>query len=106
MALFEHNKTNKIVNCKSFIYATAHNKAVDWIKKKSEEYGDKKMEEHIDAKDIKQKEDINLTYKQELMQKYLDLLQPREKEIVHLYFYEDKAYEEIAELLGTNKNTI
>jgi len=57
------------------------------------------MENHIDTADTTHKENINLSYKQELMSKYLEMLQPREKEIVHLYFYEDKSYEDIATLL-------
>lgn len=106
ISLYEYNKDNNIDNCKSFLYTTAHNKAIDHIKKKSEEYTTNKMENYIDESDLDHKDKINLTYKQELMVKYLEMLQPREKEIVHLYFYEDKSYEDIATILWTNKNTI
>lgn len=104
IALFEYNQANHIENIKTFLYVTAHNKAVDLIKKVPENY--KVHEYEIDKKDIEHKKNIDLTYKQKLMQKYLQMLQPREKEIVHLYFYENKSYEEIADLLWTNKNTI
>jgi RNA polymerase sigma factor (sigma-70 family) len=40
------------------------------------------------------------------MQKYLSLLQPKEREIIHLFYYENKSYEEIAQYLWSNKNTI
>ena len=106
ISLYEYNKDHDITSCKNFLYTTAHNKAVDLIKKKSEEYVDQKMKYQVDTADIKHKENINLSYKQQLMSKYLAMLQPREKEIVHLYFYEDKSYEDIAQILGTNKNTI
>jgi RNA polymerase sigma factor (sigma-70 family) len=36
----------------------------------------------------------------------LEQLQPKEREIIHLFYYEGKSYEEIAEYLWSNKNTI
>lgn len=52
-----------------------------------------------DPENEKQKTNINLTYQQKLMQKYLEQLQPKEREIIHLFYYEGKSYEEIAEYL-------
>lgn len=107
IALFEYNKENLIRNCKTFLYTTAHNKAIDIMKKKTEGYGEKLSQRNeVDVHDIQKKELLHLRYKQQLVQKYLLMLQPREKEVVHLFFYEDKSYEEISEILGTNKNTI
>jgi RNA polymerase sigma-70 factor (ECF subfamily) len=107
MALYEFNKINEVTNCKQFLYATAHNKAVDWIKKKSEDYNQEMLKDNaIDNKDIENKNNLNLTFKQKLMQKYLNMLNSEEKDVVHLYYYEDKSYEEIAQIIGSNKNTV
>lgn len=107
MALYEFNKINEVTNCKQFLYTTAHNKAVDWIKKKSEDYNQEMLKDNaIDNKDIENKNNLNLTFKQKLMQKYLNMLNSEEKDVVHLYYYEDKSYEEIAQIIGSNKNTV
>lgn len=107
ITLYEYNKINIVNNCKSFLYASAHNKAIDLIRKKSEVYTHETIEnEIIDPKDEWYKDNTNLTYQQRLMQKYLSLLQPKEREIIHLFYYEEKSYEEIAKYLWSNKNTI
>ena len=107
IGLFEYNKTNTIKNCKSFLYTSAHNKAIDLIRKKSELYTNDWVEDQvIDIQSENKKDELNLTYQQKLMQKYLSLLQPKEREIIHLFYYENKSYEEIAQYLWSNKNTI
>ncbi len=105
--LYEYNKEHIINNCKNFLYTSAHNKSIDLIRKKSEIYThDALQDQMIDPENDNQKIKINLTYQQKLMQKYLGLLQPKEREIIHLFYYESKSYEEIAEYLWSNKNTI
>lgn len=59
-----------------------------------------------DPENENQKTTINLSYQQQLIQKYLEQLQPKEREIIHLFYYEGKSYEEIAGYLWSNKNTI
>lgn len=49
-----------------------------------------------DPENENQKTTINLSYQQQLIQKYLEQLQPKEREIIHLFYYEGKSYEEIA----------
>ncbi len=79
------------------MYTSAHNKSIDLIRKKSEVYTHDTLQDQItDPENEKQKTNINLTYQQQLMQKYLEQLQPKEREIIHLFYYEGKSYEEIA----------
>lgn len=100
IALYEYNKTQTITSCKSFLYTTAHNKSIDLIRKKSELYTNSTVEEQIlDPENDKHKNSINLNYQQQLMQKYLKQLQPKEREIIHLFYYENQSYEEIAQYL-------
>jgi len=75
----------------------SHNKAVDHIKKISEEYNHDFIQDiRIDEQDVEMKEKLNLNFQQDLMNKYLDMLQLTERQVLHLYFYEEKSYEEIA----------
>jgi RNA polymerase sigma-70 factor (ECF subfamily) len=105
--LYEYNKEHLINSCKNFLYTSAHNKSIDLIRKKSEVYTHDTLQDQItDPENEKQKTNINLTYQQQLMQKYLEQLQPKEREIIHLFYYEGKSYEEIAGYLWSNKNTI
>lgn len=107
IVLYEYNKTNKIDNCKSFLYTMSHNKAVDHIKKISEEYNHDFIQDiRIDEQDVEMKEKLNLNFQQDLMNKYLDMLQLTERQVLHLYFYEEKSYEEIAVITWSNKNTV
>ena len=107
ITLYEYNKINEVKNCKSFLYTTAHNKSIDLIRKKSEQYTQSTIEDQvIDHQNEYEKDKTNLNFQQKLMQRYLSLLQPKEREIIHLFYYENKTYEEIAQYLWSNKNTI
>lgn len=107
IALYEYNKTHTVDNCKSFLYTTAHNRAVDHIKKLSEEYNHEAIKDiKIDEADIQLKENINLYFKNGLVNKYLHMLHVTERQALHLYYYEDKSYDEIATIIWSNKNTV
>ncbi len=105
ISLYEYNKKNEINSCKSFLYTTAHNRALDLIKKKTELYP-KEWYDAIDERDKWIEEKVSLKYEQKVVENYLSLLPEREKEIIYLYYYEDKSYEEIAEITGEKKNTV
>ena len=107
IALYEYNKENKIQNCKSFLYMTAHNRALDLIKKKSEIYDQESLQDSvIDYKDQETKDKIESDFKEKFMQKYLNMLGGDERQVIHLYYYEEKSYEEIATIIWSNKNTV
>ena len=107
IALYEYNKTHMIDNCKSFLYTTAHNRAVDHIKKLSEDYNHEAIKDiKVDEEDIQLKENINLDFKNELVNKYLDMLHVTERQALHFYYYEEKSYDEIATIIWSNKNTV
>jgi DNA-directed RNA polymerase specialized sigma24 family protein len=63
LSLYEYNKKHTILACKSFLYSTAHNKALDLIKKKSEVYP-QEMEERVDEYDVSWKNRFSATYEQ------------------------------------------
>lgn len=84
----------------SWIFRVAHNKAIDYFKKrkiKTNEIGDgeelwgdgRKLMEEIEIEKERNKE-IN---------KVIEGLQLKYKEVVVLYYFEDKSYEEISDIL-------
>ncbi len=107
--LYDVMQTKEITNPKSFIYTIARNKSIDLIRSRKStngyEYNDEKLELEID-KNIWQDEEVNRKYKQELLQQYLSRLEEKYREVIHLYYYEEKNYNEIAKLIWSNKNTI
>jgi len=105
LSLYEYNMKYAILACKSFLYSTAHNKALDLIKKKSEVYP-VEMRDVEDELDVLEKRSFAMSYEQEILAKYLSTLPPKEREIVYLYYHEDKSYEEIATIVDSNKNTV
>jgi RNA polymerase sigma factor (sigma-70 family) len=64
------------------------------------------MEERVDEYDVSWKNRFSATYEQWVFAKYLAALPDKEREIVYLYYHEDKSYEEIADIVGSNKNTV
>ena len=86
-------------NFNAWIYRLAHNLILDTFKKKEVNFIEKDIQE------------INLSAKQEenkdyLLQALLWKLDGTKRELLILYYFEWKSYEEIAEIYNTNKNTV
>jgi RNA polymerase sigma-70 factor (ECF subfamily) len=100
---YEYNKKQKIENPRSLLYKMAHNLAIDLIRtRKSEDknsFDDAKLELVTDKADVCQKDDINTSYKQDLLRKIMLQLDKKHRESVYLYFYEQKSYDEIADIV-------
>lgn len=108
--IYEYNKQKNIETFKSFIYRTARNQAIDRIKTRKSEQQSQFDEEFInniqDNVDVEQKAKLSIEYKQNLLQKFINQLEQLQKEVLHLYFFEEKSYDEIADILWSNKNSI
>ena len=93
------DKFDTNTNFNAWIYRLAHNLILDTFKKK---------EVNLIEKDI---QEINLSAEQEenkdfLLEALLWKLEETKKELLILYYFEWKSYEEIAEIYDTNKNTV
>jgi RNA polymerase sigma factor (sigma-70 family) len=108
--LFEYIKKQPVENIKSLIYRIAHNTAIDHIRSKQSEnindFQDEKVEIIHDHHDIQKKENINSKYKQEIIQQFLSKLDTQSRDILYLYYQEEKSYDEIAIIHESNKNTV
>lgn len=94
----------------SWIYRIAHNKSIDYFRKKKtgfkkEPWDIEENGEMIIDKTNKLIEDLIIEQeKAELLQSKINLLPEKYKEIVILYYFEDKSYEEISEILHVSMN--
>jgi len=50
--------------------------------------------------------DISFKHKKELLELLTNKLDNKYKEVIILYYFEQKDYSEIAQILGTSKNTV
>lgn len=106
--VFEYLKNYEVKNFKTFIYRIAHNTAIDWIRgNKSWIYADEEWAKLIeDKQNIIEKELLNTDFKQKIMMWFLREIEEKFRNVLYLYYYEEKSYEEIAQIMESNKNSI
>lgn len=93
------DKFDTKTNFNAWIYRLAHNLIIDSFKKK---------EAQIIEKDV---QELNLYWEMEedkhyLIESLLSKLDEKNKEVLILYYFEWKSYDEIAEIYQTSKNTV
>lgn len=90
-----------------WIYRIAHNEAANYLRKmsrKKETYLQDEQWASIsgeDGEDLVTKED-----NRQLILKALDKIDTKYREVLVLYFFEDKSYQEIAEILESSTNSV
>ncbi len=106
------NSYNKDLKFSSWIYRIAHNKTINHWKKNqkhfdyvfSDEENVLNLEQFIDFAEI------DSSFDQEVLEKniknILEKINIKYKEVVILYFFEEKTYEEISDILQKPKNTV
>lgn len=91
----------------SWIYRIAHNKVINIFKKESKTLN---LGEKTDIPDesikIKIEDKIDLEKHKEILDKVINLVPLRYKEIIVLRFFEDKSYEEISEICKCPISTV
>lgn len=83
----------------SWIYRIAHNKAIDFFKKKRLKTTALNDELEIGLKDGLFEELEIKKHDKKMVSKAVNSLEIKYKEVVVLYFFEDKSYEEISDIL-------
>lgn len=108
--IYEYLKNHQVENIKALLYTTAHNESLNLIASHRGERRDQfteLFEETVeDNEDKNEKHLLELSFKQEILQDLLKHLDEQSREILYLVYYEEKSYEEIAELLHLKKNTV
>jgi len=110
--LFEYWSKNLVENFNALAYRTAHNLSVNWINKRQKEtyikddkQRDEMQDKWIDSHD-NMKANTNKEYRKDALHQCLEHLSPDQREVLYLYFFEQKDYNEIADLIGSNKNSV
>ncbi len=106
--VFEYLKNYEVKNFKTFIYRIAHNTAIDLIRtSKSGIYTNEENAKLVeDVQNNIEKEKINTQFKQEIMMWFLNQIEEKFRDVLYLYYYEEKSYDEIAEIIESNKNSV
>lgn len=107
--LYEYIKDQSLTNVKWFVYRLAHNLAIDWIRA-NKTYSNISLDQNYLKESLAyiddHKQRLQSSFKQQLFEKLLQYLDPQHREILYLVYQEQKSYQEIAEMLWTNKNSI
>ena len=108
--IYEYNKYKDIQNFKWFIYFIARNMCIDYIKTNKSEnkyaFNQDTVIDYIDEDDYKEKESINQLFESDLLKSALYEVEDKYSEILYLYYFEKKSYQEIAEIVDSNKNSV
>lgn len=106
--VFEYIKNYEVKNFKTFIYRIAHNTAIDLIRtSKTGIYTNEENAKLVeDKQNMIEKENINTQFKQKIMMWFMSQIEERFKNVLYLYYFEEKSYDEIAEIMESNKNSI
>jgi RNA polymerase sigma-70 factor (ECF subfamily) len=92
----------------SWIYRIAHNETINYLKKNNNKIklSLEEINEDIFDKKINLENEIDQKFLAKEMSHYLKLLKDKYREILILFYFEEKSYEEIAEILHIPKNTV
>lgn len=106
--VFEYLKNYEVKNFKTFIYRIAHNTAIDLIRtSKSGIYTNEENAKLVeDVQNNIEKDKINTQFKQKIMMWYLNQIDEKFRDVLYLYYYEEKSYDEIADIIESNKNSV
>lgn len=100
------NKYQTGTNFNAWMYRLAHNLVIDTIKKNK----NKDQFTTIDEEEFEYHEDkldqVNTTFQHDIIKKILWEIDEKYKSLILLYYYEEKSYEEIAEILDIPINTV
>lgn len=91
----------------SWIYRIAHNICIDYFRKKKPLSLNVEEQEETLVSSEKLIEELEIeNEKKRQIQKAVEKLDIKYKEVVLLYFFEDKSYDEIADILRTNTSNV
>lgn len=101
------NNIDQTKSIKSWIYRIAHNEAANYLRSVS-----RKKESMLDdgqwakiSPQKEQEEDISEQYS-EVIQTALKKIKPKYREVIVLYYFEEKSYDEIAVILNSSTSSV
>lgn len=87
----------------TWLYTVARNRIIDWLRQQKQETKTQKLEKWdlVEDKNIELKK-----WKKYLLESILNQLDNKYSEVLILYYFEEMKYDEIAEIIWSNKNTV
>lgn len=90
-----------------WIYRIAHNEAANYLRKISRKKESQLMDEQWDTMSNDENTgDLESQENKTLVLKALDKVDPKYREVLVFYYFEEKSYQEIAEIMDSSTNTI
>lgn len=100
------NKFQGRSKVKSWLFGIAHNKIVDFVRKDSR-YDSDELEEDLPDTSINSSEELmEVAQNRDFLAYCLEKLSDLHKQVVHLAFFEDLSYGEIADIVGIPEGTV
>ena len=101
------NNIDTSKSIKSWIYRIAHNESANYLRsvssKKESIFDDEQWSKMADQKEPE--EDISKQYT-DIVQTALKKLKPKYREVIVLFYFEEKSYDEIATILDSSTNSV
>jgi len=99
--VFEYIKKGEIKAFKTFIYKIAHNTSIDRIRaNKSKIFAKEDVAKLIeDEQSYIQKDQLDNQFKQQIMMDCLSQIDEKFRNVLFLYYFEEKSYDEIADIV-------
>lgn len=91
----------------SWIYRIGHNLTVDWLKKQKGNKSWEIEENNVAMEESGEPEAVAVSQeREERVKRLMGKLETKYREVVWLYYFEDKSYEEIADILETTVSNV
>lgn len=106
----KRDELNKIGNIESYLYVSLRNRINDEFRRQThlcdDEITDSNMKplcdtEEYDLERIEEETNRNLA-----MTQYISNLSPRQQQIIHLYYIEERKYDDICRIMGINYQSV
>lgn len=88
------------------MYRIAHNEMVNYIKSNRYQERDDSKRDQQEYSGITALDEVDREFKKDQIIQAMDIIDPIMREVVYLYYLEERSYSEIAEMMKVNINTI
>lgn len=106
----KYNSTEKIKNERAYLFTLAHNRIIDWYRKKKSESLDALLENEEGERPFDYSNtgdsDIILSTESKRVLKAIETMEPIYREVLHLRFAEDLSPQEIASIIDSTANVV
>ncbi len=104
--LYEYLQKTQWNNLRWLAYRIAHNEMVNYIKSNRYQERDDGKRDQQEYSGITALDEVDREFKKDQIIQVMDIIDPIMREVVYLYYLEERSYSEIAEMMKVNINTI